>query len=56
MSKAVGIDMALYLVGLAKCPEAARGVQKAMEYYPEPPFADDTVGTSVKEEERWPRI
>ena len=55
MSKTIGTDMALYLVGLAKGPEAARGVQKAIEYYTEPPFADDTAGTPAKEEERWPR-
>jgi len=46
-----GIDMALYLVGLVKGPEVARSVQKAIEYYPQPPFADDTVETPAKEEE-----
>jgi len=36
-----GIDMALYLVGLLKGADAARAVQKAMEYYPQPPeFAE----------------
>jgi len=35
-----GIDMALYIIGLLKEPQIARNVQKAMEYYPEPPFAD----------------
>lgn len=46
-----GIDMALYVVGLVKGPEVARGVQKAMEYYPEPPFAGDADPTPAKEEE-----
>ncbi len=36
-----GIDMALYLVGLMNGPETARLVQKAIEYYPQPPqFAE----------------
>ena len=36
-----GIDMALYLVGLLSGPDTARRVQKAIEYYPEPPeFAE----------------
>ena len=35
-----GIDMALYIIGLLKEPQIARNVQRAMEYYPEPPFAD----------------
>ena len=34
-----GIDMALYLIGQLKDEEAARSVQKLMEYYPEPPYA-----------------
>lgn len=33
-----GIDMALTLVGHLFGPNAALGVQKGMEYYPEPPF------------------
>ncbi len=33
-----GIDMALTLVGLLFGENAARKVQKGMEYYPEPPF------------------
>lgn len=33
-----GIDMTLYLVGMIWGEEAARNVQKFMEYYPEPPF------------------
>ena len=33
-----GIDMTLYLVGLIWGEDAARTVQKYMEYYPEPPF------------------
>jgi transcriptional regulator GlxA family with amidase domain len=39
-----GIDMALYLIGQLKDEEAARNVQKLMEYYPEPPYAE---GASV---------
>jgi transcriptional regulator GlxA family with amidase domain len=35
-----GIDMALYLVGKIRDPQTARTVQKLMEYYPEPPFAE----------------
>lgn len=34
-----GIDMALWLVGQWKGPQFARGVQKAMEYDPAPPYA-----------------
>lgn len=35
-----GIDMALWLVGeLAGDPQAARDVQKVLEYYPSPPYA-----------------
>lgn len=33
-----GIDMALYLVGQLYSPAFARAVQKAMEYYPAPPY------------------
>ena len=35
-----GIDMALYLVGREWSPTTARRVQKAMEYFPEPPYTD----------------
>lgn len=35
-----GIDMSLYLVGRLWGPETARKVQKAMEYFPAPPYAD----------------
>jgi transcriptional regulator GlxA family with amidase domain len=35
-----GIDMALYLVGQLAGPETARNVQKFMEYYPQPPYAE----------------
>jgi transcriptional regulator GlxA family with amidase domain len=34
-----GIDMALHLVGRLEGLDAARTVQKLIEYYPEPPFA-----------------
>ena len=36
-----GIDMALHIVGLLSSPDVARKVQKAIEYYPEPPFAEE---------------
>lgn len=35
-----GIDMALYVVGRLWGPKVARGVQRAMEYFPDPPYAD----------------
>ena len=35
-----GIDMALYLVGRLWGPEVARRVQKDVEYFPDPPYAD----------------
>ena len=35
-----GIDMALYLVGRLWGPERARRVQKGVEYFPDPPYAD----------------
>ncbi|MGE5597257.1 MAG: DJ-1/PfpI family protein [Hyphomicrobiales bacterium] len=35
-----GIDMALHLVGRLWSPETARAVQKAMEYFPAPPYED----------------
>lgn len=35
-----GIDMALYLVGRLWGPEMARKVQKGIEYFPAPPYAD----------------
>ncbi len=35
-----GIDMALYLVGRLWGPEVARRVQKGVEYFPDPPYAD----------------
>ena len=44
-----GIDMALYVVGLLKGPEVARNVQKAIEYYPEPPFAEEAALSAGKE-------
>lgn len=39
-----GIDMALRLIGRIHGVKAARATQKAMEYYPEPPFADAVTG------------
>ncbi|HXU22584.1 MAG TPA: DJ-1/PfpI family protein [Tepidiformaceae bacterium] len=39
-----GIDMSLHLVGRLWSPEVARRVQKAMEYFPEPPYGDVAVG------------
>jgi transcriptional regulator GlxA family with amidase domain len=35
-----GIDMALYIVGRLWGPEFARQVQKGVEYFPDPPYAD----------------
>jgi transcriptional regulator GlxA family with amidase domain len=35
-----GIDMALYVVGQLTSPGDAKRVQKAMEYEPDPPYAD----------------
>jgi len=35
-----GIDMALYLVGRLLGADLARNVQKAVEYFPDPPYAD----------------
>ncbi len=35
-----GIDMSLHVVGRLWSPELARTVQKAMEYFPEPPYGD----------------
>ena len=39
-----GIDMTLQLIGRIHGVKAARATQKAMEYYPEPPFADAVTG------------
>jgi transcriptional regulator GlxA family with amidase domain len=44
-----GIDMALYLVGRIAGPEVARNTQKAIEYYPEPPYAEEAAVTAGKE-------
>jgi transcriptional regulator GlxA family with amidase domain len=44
-----GIDMALYLVGLLAGPEVARNVQKVIEYYPEPPYAEEEAMAAGKE-------
>jgi len=35
-----GIDAALWLVGQLYSPQQARDVQKGLEYYPAPPYAD----------------
>jgi transcriptional regulator GlxA family with amidase domain len=35
-----GIDMSLYVIGKLWSPELARKVQKGIEYFPEPPYAD----------------
>src|SRR5581483_9742097 len=35
-----GIDMALYLIGRLWGEETARRVQKGIEYYPAPPYAE----------------
>lgn len=44
-----GIDMALYLVGKLEGTEAALQVQKAIEYYPEPPFSEEQAEYARKE-------
>jgi transcriptional regulator GlxA family with amidase domain len=44
-----GIDMALYLVAQLKDVEAARLTQKLIEYYPEPPFAEEAAIAVGKE-------
>ncbi len=44
-----GIDMALYLVGLLASPEVARNVQRVIEYYPEPPYAEEQAMAAGKE-------
>jgi transcriptional regulator GlxA family with amidase domain len=44
-----GIDMTLYLIGQIKDPETARSVQKLIEYYPEPPFAEEALAAAGKE-------
>ena len=35
-----GIDMSLHVIGRLWSPELARKVQKAIEYFPEPPYGD----------------
>ena len=42
-----GIDMALYVVGRLWGPELARRVQKGVEYFPDPPYADVPIPTSI---------
>ena len=42
-----GIDMALHLVGRLLGAELRRGVQKAVEYFPEPPYADVALPVTV---------
>ena len=44
-----GIDMALYLVAQLKDVAAARLTQKIIEYYPEPPFAEEAAVAVGKE-------
>jgi len=41
-----GIDMALYLVGLLAGEDVARNVQKFIEYYPEPPYAEEAIAVA----------
>ncbi len=38
-----GIDAALWLLGQLYSPRQAREVQKGLEYYPEPPYADEVL-------------
>ena len=42
-----GIDMTLHLVGRLWGPDTARRVQKAIEYFPAPPYADVPVPEKV---------
>ena len=44
-----GIDMALHLVDRLEGREVALGVQKVIEYYPEPPFSQEPVAIAGKE-------
>ena len=48
-----GIDMALYLVAQLKDVEAARLTQKLIEYYPEPPFAEQAAVAIGEETRSW---
>ena len=43
-----GIDMALYIVGRLWGPELARRVQKGVEYFPEPPYADVPIPATIR--------
>jgi transcriptional regulator GlxA family with amidase domain len=43
-----GIDMALYLVGRLWGPETARRVQKGIEYFPAPPYADVPIPAVIR--------
>jgi transcriptional regulator GlxA family with amidase domain len=43
-----GIDMALYVVGRLWGPELARRVQKGVEYFPDPPYADVPIPAVVR--------
>jgi transcriptional regulator GlxA family with amidase domain len=43
-----GIDMALYLVGRLWGPETARRVQKGIEYFPAPPYADVPIPERIR--------
>lgn len=38
-----GIDMSLWLLGQIEDPDFARQIQKAIEYFPEPPYQEDHV-------------
>lgn len=43
-----GIDMALYIVGRLWGPELARRVQKGVEYFPDPPYADVPIPATIR--------
>src|SRR5215212_6413765 len=43
-----GIDMALYIVGRLWGPELARRVQKGVEYFPDPPYADVPIPAAIR--------
>lgn len=43
-----GIDMALHIVGRLWSPELARRVQKGVEYFPDPPYADVPIPAKIR--------
>lgn len=43
-----GIDMALYLIGRIWGTDTARTIQRAVEYFPAPPYADVPIPTTAR--------